>query len=122
MYIGKLAALTGATPKAIRHYETLGLLPVPKRQGRYRVYTQLDVQLVSMIRRAQTVGFSLAEITGLAKLKAQQKRFPLDMAQQLFREKHRQIQQQKARLDVTECNLFHLEQELVALYANEARV
>ena len=46
MYIGQLAALTGATPKAIRHYEKLGLLPVAKRQGKYRVYENLDVQSV----------------------------------------------------------------------------
>ncbi len=32
MYIGELAALTGATPKAIRHYEKLGLLPVAKKK------------------------------------------------------------------------------------------
>ena len=34
MYIGQLAALTGATPKAIRHYEKLGLLKEKKRQGK----------------------------------------------------------------------------------------
>jgi len=29
LYIGKLAELTGATRKAIRHYEAVGLLPQP---------------------------------------------------------------------------------------------
>ncbi len=33
MYIGELASLTGATPKAIRHYEKLGLLPVAKEKA-----------------------------------------------------------------------------------------
>lgn len=59
MYIGKLAKLSGATPKAIRLYESIGLIPTPKRQGRYRVYSDKDVSLVHMIRRAQAVGFSL---------------------------------------------------------------
>ncbi len=27
MYIGKASKLTGATPKAIRHYEAIGLIP-----------------------------------------------------------------------------------------------
>ena len=75
MYIGQLAALTGATPKAIRHYEKLGLLPVAKRQGKYRVYENLDVQSVKMIRLAQSVGFSLAELYDLSVLKYAQKSF-----------------------------------------------
>ena len=33
MFIGQLAKLTGCTPKAIRHYEQLGLLPEPLRQA-----------------------------------------------------------------------------------------
>src|SRR5690554_5382293 len=39
MYIGKLAEMTGATRKAIRLYESLGLIPVPSRNGNYRVYS-----------------------------------------------------------------------------------
>ena len=33
MYIGKAAQLAGTTIKAIRHYEAIGLLPPPQRQG-----------------------------------------------------------------------------------------
>jgi DNA-binding transcriptional MerR regulator len=76
MYIGQLAACCNTTPKAIRHYEQLGLLPEPKRLGKYRVYSDLDIRLVKMIRQAQAVGFSLAEIQELAHIKAQQQRFP----------------------------------------------
>ena len=38
MYIGEFARLAGTTPKAIRLYEQLGLLPEPRRRGKYRVY------------------------------------------------------------------------------------
>jgi DNA-binding transcriptional MerR regulator len=62
MYIGKLAELTGATRKAIRHYESIGLIPSPQRKGNYRIYTTLDVHLMKIIRQAQSVGFSLAEL------------------------------------------------------------
>lgn len=116
MYIGQLAALTGATQKAIRHYEKLGLLPTPQRKGNYRIYDQMHVHLVNMIRRAQSVGFSLAEISELAHIKAQQKYFPLDLAQQLFQQKRQQIQQQQEKLTAIENNLITLERELVALY------
>ncbi|HEX5843046.1 MAG TPA: MerR family transcriptional regulator, partial [Pseudomonas sp.] len=53
MFIGQLAKLTDSTPKAIRHYEKLGLLPVPQRQGSYRYYDEHHVTLVRMIRQAQ---------------------------------------------------------------------
>lgn len=65
MYIGELARLTGATPKALRHYETLGLLGEVRRDGAYRRYTSHDVSQVRLIRQAQTLGFRLAELHSL---------------------------------------------------------
>ncbi len=62
MYIGQLAKLSGASPKAIRHYESLGLLGDIERQGVYRVYRQQDVQIVQWIKQAQSLGFRLSEL------------------------------------------------------------
>ncbi|KAB8062733.1 MerR family transcriptional regulator [Janthinobacterium violaceinigrum] len=62
MYIGEIARLTGTSPKALRHYETLGLLGDVRRSGAYRVYTQQDLAQVRLIRQAQTLGFRLAEL------------------------------------------------------------
>lgn len=64
--IGALAALTGATPKALRLYETEGLLPAPRRQGTYRVYDALHLGTARLIRTAQAAGFSLRELKSLA--------------------------------------------------------
>ncbi|MFQ2165507.1 MerR family DNA-binding transcriptional regulator [Aeromonas hydrophila] len=38
MYIGEFARLAGSTPKAVRLYEQLGLLPEPRRRDKYRAY------------------------------------------------------------------------------------
>ncbi|MHA3061636.1 MerR family transcriptional regulator [Acinetobacter sp. ANC 4636] len=119
MYIGQLAACCNTTPKAIRHYEQLGLLPEPKRLGKYRVYSDLDIRLVNMIRQAQTVGFSLAEIQELAHIKAQQQRFPLDIAKQLMTEKWQKLEQQKQHLIQLQQDLLDLDQTLTRLYADE---
>ncbi|MHA3048591.1 MerR family transcriptional regulator [Acinetobacter sp. ANC 4641] len=119
MYIGQLAARCNTTPKAIRHYEQLGLLPEPKRLGKYRVYSDLDIRLVKMIRQAQTVGFSLAEIQELACIKAQQQRFPLDIAKQLMTEKWQKLEQQKQHLIQLQQDLLDLDQTLTQLYADE---
>ena len=40
MYIGQAAQRSGTTIKSIRHYESIGLLPTPRRQGNYRLYDQ----------------------------------------------------------------------------------
>ena len=62
MYIGEIARLAGTSPKALRHYEALGLLGDVRRSGAYRVYTQQDLAQVKLIRQAQALGFRLAEL------------------------------------------------------------
>ncbi|WP_137935715.1 MerR family transcriptional regulator [Chitinivorax sp. B] len=62
MYIGEVSRRTGASVKAIRHYETLGLLGQVPRAGKYRRYTDRDVVWIKLIKQAQTLGFRLAEL------------------------------------------------------------
>jgi len=116
MYIGELASLTGATPKAIRHYEKLGLLPVAKRKGNYRIYEAIDVQSVKMIRLAQAVGFNLSELYDLSALKYKNNRFPVEVAQQLIQKKNQQIIEQKAALTRLQEDLKQLENEIIQTY------
>lgn len=68
MRIGELARLTGTTPKAIRLYEARGLMGAVTRQGSYRQYGDEDVARVQLIRKAQALGFRLAQLDGLAQL------------------------------------------------------
>lgn len=62
MRIGEIARRTGTTPRAIRLYESLGLLGRVKRNGAYRIYSEGNVRQVHMIRSAQSMGFSLTEL------------------------------------------------------------
>jgi MerR family copper efflux transcriptional regulator len=62
MYIGEVAKLTGASVKAIRHYEALGLLGQVLRAGAYRVYGADELLLIQLIKQAQGLGFRLAEL------------------------------------------------------------
>lgn len=62
MYIGELAQRAGATPKAIRLYESMGLLGRVVRMGAYRAYTEQHVTQVRLIKQAQAMGFKLAEV------------------------------------------------------------
>ena len=69
MFIGRLAKLTGCTPKAIRLYEQMGLINEPERDGRYRTYNAHHLEIVHLIRRAQIAGFKLAEMSPLISAK-----------------------------------------------------
>lgn len=62
MYIGELAKRAGATPKAIRLYESMGLLGKVGRLGAYRVYGEAQVSQVRLIKQAQALGFRLADV------------------------------------------------------------
>lgn len=112
MYIGRLAKLSGTTPRAIRLYESKGLIPAPKRKGTYRVYSDKDLVLVHMIRRGQAVGFGLEEMKRLIKHKAQTDQFPLDIANDLIRIKREKIHEDMERLMVLDQQLVDLHEEI----------
>lgn len=59
--IGQLAHLTGVSAKAIRYYESIGLLPRPPRgMNRYRRYSTADVNRLNLLRRIRLLGVPLA--------------------------------------------------------------
>ena len=63
MRSGQLARLTSVSTDTLRHYERLGLLPLPQRTaGNYREYPPASQRRVELIQRALTIGFSLSEL------------------------------------------------------------
>ncbi|MBL8980596.1 MAG: MerR family transcriptional regulator [Gemmatimonadetes bacterium] len=69
--IGDLAARTDVTVETLRYYEKRGLLPAPgRRVSGYREYPEATVLLVRFIKRAQSLGFTLAEVEELVRLRA----------------------------------------------------
>lgn len=64
--IGEASALTGVSAKMIRHYEATGLIPPANRTfANYRLYSDADLHRLRFIRRARTLGFSMARIAQL---------------------------------------------------------
>lgn len=69
MNIGEAAQRSGISPKMLRHYESLGLLPeVARSESGYRQYGEKEVHTLRFIRRARDLGFAIAEIAELLKL------------------------------------------------------
>ena len=67
--IGQLAELTGTTPRTIRYYEEIGLLPGAsgRQPGSHRIYDQGDVErLQELIQLKELLGISLEELRELA--------------------------------------------------------
>ena len=61
--ISELAKEAGVHVETIRYYQGIGLLPRPRRgRGTIRRYGADELKRVRFIKRAQALGFSLAEI------------------------------------------------------------
>jgi DNA-binding transcriptional MerR regulator len=66
--IGEVAKLTGTTPRTIRYYEEIGLLPAPgdRVPGAHRSYREEDVErLTELLRLKDLLGVSLEELKEL---------------------------------------------------------
>jgi DNA-binding transcriptional MerR regulator len=66
--IGEVAELVGTTPRTIRYYEEIGLLPAPPgfEKGRHRTFGEAEVaRLKELIRLRDLLGISLEELKGL---------------------------------------------------------
>jgi MerR family mercuric resistance operon transcriptional regulator len=57
----------------VRYYQRRGLVTIPSRtNGGFRRYSSIDVERLRFIKRAQSTGFTLAEIEALLKLQESQ--------------------------------------------------
>ena len=110
MQIQELAQCTSVSSKTIRYYESIGLLPAPRRRANgYRDYGEADVDRVKLVAGARRLDLSLDDIREVLALRDQREapcRVVLDMLQQKAAEVRQCIAQ-----------LRQLEEELHQLYA-----
>ncbi len=63
MTVSRAARRAGLTPKAVRLYESKGLLdPAPRTWAGYRLYQDDDVEVLRFVRQARALGLNLADI------------------------------------------------------------
>jgi MerR family redox-sensitive transcriptional activator SoxR len=63
--IGEVAKQAGVRPSALRYSEEVGVLPPAQRIGGQRRYDEAVLARLAVVRLAQEVGFSVAEIRSL---------------------------------------------------------
>lgn len=94
------AAGGGVTPRMVRHYHSLGLLPQAQRsEGNYRLYTQQDVQQLQRVVALKQQGFQLSHIRQLLESHSEATVDPTLMAQ--LQQQYRSVIQQLTRLRQT---------------------
>ncbi|WP_338596783.1 heavy metal-responsive transcriptional regulator [Saccharopolyspora sp. SCSIO 74807] len=69
MTVGTAATTAGVSAKAVRLWESKGLLPPAERtEAGYRVFTDDDLDVLRFIRQAKTLGLTLPEIKNIIDL------------------------------------------------------
>lgn len=82
--IGQLANQSGIHLETIRYYEREGLMPSPPRKSSgHRAYPTSAARQLRFIKRAQELGFTLAEIRELLALKVEPEQLCTDVVRQV---------------------------------------
>lgn len=98
LQIGRLAAELGLTPKTIRYYEAIGLLPKANRTpAGYRLYDDADRERLRFIIKAKAIDLTLEEIGEILALR-QEGRVPCDHVVALLNRKLDAVDRQMSAL------------------------
>lgn len=65
----EFACLAGVTPRALRHYDRLGLLKPKRSQAGYRIYAERDLESLEEIVALKFIGVPLKEIAAIRRRK-----------------------------------------------------
>ncbi len=99
MLISELAEKTEVSPKTIRYYESIDVLPVPERlDNGYRDYDQEDVDRLRLVAGARRLDFSLDDIQEILAMRDEGEapcRFVLDLMEEKVDEIDRRIRELK---------------------------
>ncbi len=105
--IGDVAQLTGTTPRTIRYYEEIGLLPATgsRARGAHRTYAESDVErLQELLRLKDLLGVSLDELRELVAAE--------DARASLRKEWHSGVEDPVRRRQILEEAVVHIERQL----------
>jgi DNA-binding transcriptional MerR regulator len=113
--IGQLAARIGVSPKTIRYYEDVELVPPPARSdGGYRLYGAEDERRLSFVVTARRVGFALGEIKEMLALR-EQGHPPCRYVTDRIERRIEDIEEQQAQLRALKGELIQLRDRAKAL-------
>jgi DNA-binding transcriptional MerR regulator len=115
--IGEVAQRTGTTPRTIRYYEEIGLLPTtPEREpGSHRLYDESDVErLEELLSLRDLLGTSLEELRDLAAAESARAA--------LRKEWHSGVEDPVRRREILEEGLMHIGRQLELIRGRRAEL
>jgi DNA-binding transcriptional MerR regulator len=104
--IGELAKLAGTTPRTVRYYEEIGLLPEAdeRESGAHRTYTEADLErLKEILRLKHLLGLTLDELKTVV---------AAEDARAILRAEYRATEDAGERRRILEEGLVHLDAQL----------
>lgn len=105
MQIQTVSKQSGISAQTIRYYESLGVLPKPKRKPNgYRMYSEEDVERVRFVSGARRLGLSIDDIREILDLRDTGEA-PCSTVLALLKHKADEIQQRIAELQRMETEL-----------------
>jgi Cu(I)-responsive transcriptional regulator len=108
MNIGEAAAAAGVTPKMIRHYESLGMIPdVQRTESGYRLYSPREVAMLRFIRQARALGFPAKQIESLLALWRDDRRASREV-KELAQQQLNELEERQREIDEMRSTLSHL--------------
>ena len=108
MKIQEFAQVTGLSAKTIRYYESIGILPSPKRlANRYRDYNKQDVERARFVAGIRSLDLSLDEIKELLAMR-DRREAPCRTLLDLIEQKANQIEERIQLLQEMEVDLRKL--------------
>lgn len=115
--IGDVARLAGVTPRTIRYYEEVGLLPAPdaREPGAHRTYAPSDVErLTELIRLKSLLGVSLDGLKDLVEAE--------DNRAAMRREWHEGVEDPVRRREIMETLDSHASRQLELVRARRDEI
>jgi len=110
----EMAIKFGVTPRALRHYDALGLL-LPMRCGAARIFTPADQDAMSLIERGKAIGLTLEEIRAFMADDTKALAVPSTVIHRLSAEAHRKRDEALAAIDT-----MHKAQDVAGKFRFEA--
>jgi MerR family transcriptional regulator, repressor of the yfmOP operon len=114
--IGEVAEATGTTPRTIRYYEEIGLLPEVEDRvsGKRRLYTHADVdRLNELIRLRELLNLSLDELKQLVEA---------ETARAGLRERWQHTDDPAEQTQILEQSLMHIGDQLKLVRSRQAEL
>lgn len=114
MYISQVANRLGLNPKTLRYYESVGLLnPSSRSAGKFRIYTETDLERVEFIRNAQKLGLHLEEIREIVSFRDRGE-VPCSYVRELIEQKRHEVDQRICELQNMKSILDQLAEDAAA--------